>query len=164
MVFLDGYDGDDKYIAFRLGSEDAGSWSRVFIDDVLIEVIPDCLEPYNLQADDVGLSSAILSWTEPGISEEWDIIYGMYGFDPDTGGTMVNVTDNPWTLENINHARDVSRVTMTNVAGQQVIDVLLTGSDVETIDTGKLVKGVYLLTVYGTNGDIHTRRMIKAGE
>lgn len=59
----------------------------------------------------------------------------------------------------ITDANKVNRVIITNLIGQQVMNVTLNGQ--ETINTSQLNSGVYLVTFEGINGERVVRRMIK---
>ncbi len=61
----------------------------------------------------------------------------------------------------INNAEQLNRVVVTNLIGQTLINIPLNGSSTEYITTSRLAKGVYLITVYGTNGERKVSKMIK---
>lgn len=105
--YLDEYDGTDKYFAFKLSSLDENDWSEVFIDDIEIELLPNCLPPRNLMAADITFTEALLSWTQPGICDTWDLIYGLEGFDPVTEGTLIeNLAEPQYLLQGLDHSRN----------------------------------------------------------
>jgi hypothetical protein len=87
VIFAD-YAGNNKHIAIRLVNTHT-EWTGFYLDDLLVEYLPACPEPHNLQAHAITLNSALLNWQQTGISSQWDIIYGLYGFDPETQGTQV---------------------------------------------------------------------------
>ena len=82
------YAGNDKHIAIRF-SNTHDEWQSFLIDDFQIEYLPACHAPYNLLANDITLNSALLSWQHSGASAPYDLIYGPYGFDPFSEGTLV---------------------------------------------------------------------------
>ena len=57
-VFLNEYDGDGKFIALRA----ANDYSYVYIDSLVIELLPACSAPNNLRASNIGPNSAICRW------------------------------------------------------------------------------------------------------
>ena len=59
----------------------------------------------------------------------------------------------------ITNAEMVKQVIVTNLIGQRVMDVTLNGE--ETINTGNLSSGIYLVTFEGINGDRVVRKMVK---
>lgn len=61
----------------------------------------------------------------------------------------------------INNAEQLSRMVVTNLIGQTLMDIPLYGSQTEHIPTNRLAKGVYLITVYGKNGELKVSKMIK---
>ena len=74
----------------------------------------------------------------------------------------LSVYPNPFgssiTLDN---ARSVTRLTVTNILGQRVMDVALAGDERITIPTEKLQKGIYLMIFEAEYGERVVRRMIK---
>lgn len=74
----------------------------------------------------------------------------------------IDVYPNPFhssiTLSNANRA---SRVVISNLIGQKVMEIKLTGSDRETILTDGLVNGIYLIQIYSESGERLVKKMIK---
>ena len=56
---------------------------------------PTCLKPTALTVDAVDATTADLSWTEASTATEWEVLYGVSGFDPDSAGTLETVTGTP---------------------------------------------------------------------
>jgi uncharacterized repeat protein (TIGR02543 family) len=61
----------------------------------------------------------------------------------------------------IDNAMGVSRVVVTNLIGQKVIDIELSGAERITLATSELVNGIYLITFYGSNAERVIRKMVK---
>ena len=75
--------------------------------------------------------------------------------------TFANLTayPNPFRDEiRVSNASEVKRVVITNLIGQQVMDVRLADS---VIPTSSLPQGVYLVTFFGSNGERTVRKMVK---
>ncbi len=103
QVSLADYTGTDHYIAFKHGN--MGKTQTIYIDDIVIEELPDCIEPIELTVSNITNNTALLGWTSQGDETTWDIVYGAPGFDPETGGTTVaGVTTNPYTLAGLTPA------------------------------------------------------------
>ncbi len=67
---------------------------------------------------------------------------------------------NPFTNNiTITNAENVQRVVITNLVGQQVMNVSLNGET--EVNTAELSKGVYLITFVANNGDRLVKKMIK---
>ena len=74
----------------------------------------------------------------------------------------IEVYPNPFSSAIVvRNAQHVSRVIITNTIGHKVLDVNLSGKEMETIQTHGLMKGVYLVTFINENGDRVLRRMVK---
>lgn len=57
--------------------------------------------PSNLQVSNLTHHSAQLSWTENGSANLWNIEWGVAGFTLGSGNTILNVTQNPYTLNGL---------------------------------------------------------------
>lgn len=70
-------------------------------EDYTLTVIdePECLPPTGLDAATLSFTSAELSWVSDG--DLFDIEWGEEGFTPGEGTTITGVTDNPYTLNNL---------------------------------------------------------------
>ncbi|HOM35519.1 MAG TPA: fibronectin type III domain-containing protein [Bacteroidales bacterium] len=63
---------------------------------------PTCPIPTALSASSTTAYETTLNWTENGSATEWDIIYGITGFDPYTSGTLVTgISTQPYTLSGL---------------------------------------------------------------
>jgi len=84
-VYFSNYTGTDTYIAWRDNAEEY-PFQQVFIDDITVEEIPSCVEPYTPYVDGATSSSAILNWIDPLASAtDYEIEAGAPGFTPGTG-------------------------------------------------------------------------------
>jgi hypothetical protein len=84
---------------------------------------------------------------------------------PDAANINVlsNLTVYPNPFNNfitLSNAEMVTRVVITNIIGQVVMDVPMNGSQ-KTIDTNNLSNGIYLITFQANNGERVIRKMIK---
>lgn len=62
---------------------------------------PPCADPINLMVSEVTSISAILSWGQVGLVNTWDIEIVPAGTPPTGTPTIVGVTENPYTLTNL---------------------------------------------------------------
>lgn len=83
------------YIGIK-GKISSSPW-YISLDDISVEEASGCLRPGALTVGTVTDTTAEISWTPNGPATEWNVIYGLAGFDPQTGGTTVNVTTTPET-------------------------------------------------------------------
>jgi hypothetical protein len=71
----------------------------------------------------------------------------------------LHVYPNPFSdFINVANAEMVTRVVITNLIGQVVMDMPMNG---EKINTSNLNKGVYLITFMANNGERVVRKMVK---
>jgi len=81
----------DTYIAFQHGL--GGTYRSIYIDDVVWQPIPSCIEPTLLGASNITINSAELSWTEMASATSWNIEYGPSGYTQGTGTVVSGVTN-----------------------------------------------------------------------
>ena len=105
-VLLNGYTGAGKYIAIKMDKpvpEGTATYAYrgVYIDDVVVEDIPSCLEPSKLTIDSITTTSAKLAWTANNNESAWLV---QYKESADTVWTSIDVTENPFTLDSLTKA------------------------------------------------------------
>ncbi|MDD3875837.1 MAG: choice-of-anchor J domain-containing protein [Bacteroidales bacterium] len=99
--YFDNYSGNDKYISILL-STDNGANTEIFMDDIVIDFLPSCIPPLNINANNITLNSADITW-DTGGQGLWDIVYGELGFDPYTSGySDYSITNNSYNLTLLN--------------------------------------------------------------
>jgi hypothetical protein len=95
---LDSYTGTGKYIAI-MAPQPASSYNSGYVDNIRVELIPDCPRPSDVTSTATSTNSVTLSWTEPGTATAWVITYGPTGFTPGSSvGASETVYDNPYTV------------------------------------------------------------------
>ncbi len=94
-VSLANYNGNGKYVALR-AIRPSSSW-YAYVDDITLELQPDCPEVTNVAAYNITDNTATLRWTDRANTGSYIIEYGPYGFTRGTGSTET-VTSLPHTL------------------------------------------------------------------
>lgn len=92
------------YVGFHAYS-DADMWN-LYVDDIEVYVTPACPSPNNFVLDAFDATTATFSWNPGNTETAWEIVYGAPGFDPTTGGTVVPVSTNPYTLSGLTDGND----------------------------------------------------------
>jgi hypothetical protein len=77
-----------------------GSTTTLYIDDVIWEPIPSCVEPNFLTSSAITNNSASIGWTQGGTATTWEIEYGAPGFI-NGAGTVVTANANPFTISTL---------------------------------------------------------------
>ena len=95
LISLGSYTGNGKYIAFRVSNCDNTSY---YIDDILLEMRPDCMYPLNFHKTTVTNTSVTLAWNEIGDATSWNIQYDSTGFVPGQGGQTVVADSTSFTV------------------------------------------------------------------
>jgi hypothetical protein len=80
----------EYYVGWH-GYSDADMW-YMQVDDIMIDVAPDCQAPTALGVINVTNSSADLVWTETGTAMAWDVEWGPSGYSPGTGFQFSSAT------------------------------------------------------------------------
>lgn len=89
------------YFGFNVYSQ--SGQSSLFVDDIEIEIKPDCPQPTDLALGNLTENSANLSWSAGENENEWEIIFGEEGFDPESEGTTETTSGNAsFQLQNLN--------------------------------------------------------------
>ena len=90
-VLFNTYGDTGEYIALQQEVSNV-----LYLDDVMVDYIPDCRHPGDFSATHVDSTRAQFTWIPPGNSTQWEIAYGTRGFDPDiAGATVVPTTTFP---------------------------------------------------------------------
>ena len=98
-ILLSSYTDTGKYVVIGVPAgidEDCEYW----IDDLVIDTFPSCIEPTNLSVTNIAFNSADFNWTEMGSATAWNIEYGLAGFSQGTG-TTISTTNNPHTISGL---------------------------------------------------------------
>ena len=86
-ISLSGYTG---YVYLGIFTENSYlSNDFYYFDDFVIEDIPICQTPTNLQVIAEDYNGVTIDWTENGPAYKWEVVYGPSGFDPETEGTSL---------------------------------------------------------------------------
>jgi hypothetical protein len=97
------------------------------------------------------------------VSEDM-VVEDSWGIKPNVGTSVlsnVSVYPNPFSGHiTLSQADMVTRVVITNIVGQVVVDRPVTATQ-ESVETGSLSRGVYLVTLMASNGERVTIKMIK---
>ncbi len=96
-VFFSNYTGSGQYIAFKVCDRGTAYNVYAYVDDVEIDLLPNCPEPAGLYTTNVTQTSLDLGWVELGTATTWEIKYGVEGSTPGTD-TIVQVSTNPATI------------------------------------------------------------------
>lgn len=72
------YTGEGKHIAIKMPAATTG-YATLIIDDVVVEAIPNCIDPADLHADSITPTSALLKWNPQGEETAWLIRYRISG-------------------------------------------------------------------------------------
>lgn len=79
----------------------SGFEGDISIDEVGVDNAPACSMPLNLSAFNITGTSVDFSWDDNGASSGYQVIYGLSGFDPASGGTMLASTNDTITISGL---------------------------------------------------------------
>ena len=132
------YEGSYEYVALKSIN---GTSAVMYLDDVVLETIPDCPRPTHLSVTNVTENSVTLGWTENGSASNWVIEYGPQGFTPGSG-TEVQVSTNPYTVDNLASAVTYSFYVKADCGG---------GDESPLAGPVSATPGSYIMPASGTN-------------
>ena len=89
------YSGTGTYIGL-LVPQPATGMNYGYVDNVMVDLMPNCPKPTGLTASNITTTSIDLSWNENGTATNWVVEYGLTGFTQGTG-TTVQVQGTPGT-------------------------------------------------------------------
>ena len=72
-----------------------------YIDNLMVSEIPSCIRPQSIAVASSDMNSVTLQWDVAGTETAWNIAYGAQGFNPETGGTILNAATNPFAVTNL---------------------------------------------------------------
>jgi PKD repeat protein len=126
--FLHVYDAPGSYLA-KLKLVSPGGCADSIVHEVLVYA---CMVPTELTAENITYNSANLNWTPGNFGNQWDILWGLQGFDPETEGTLIEgVTEQPYFLSGLEdqtaydfYVRTVCDGEVSNWSGPQTFTTL----------------------------------------
>lgn len=98
-VYFNNYFGNGTHLAFKTVT--TSSSSNLYIDDLSIDLIPDCPTPSDLFFTNLNHNSFDLGFTENGNATSWNIEYGPVGFSLGSGIQILNVNTNPININGL---------------------------------------------------------------
>lgn len=92
---------DTTYYFGFLAYADANQ-GELYLDEIEIKPAPSCLRPTAITIQNLEAFSAEVIWTDANSVSNYEVIYGEYGFDPETEGQSLFVEENTQVyLENL---------------------------------------------------------------
>lgn len=89
----------------------------ISIDDIKIDLSPNCLEPTDLSASNITDVSATLDWTAGASETLWDVEYGTDGFTQGSGTIQNNISTNTYDLTGLTSNTDYQFYVRANCGG-----------------------------------------------
>lgn len=74
-VYLNNYNGTDKYLAFKLQQTYSRRGEQVFIDDIKYVQSVDCIDPFDITVSSITDDSAQINWSGSGTELLWEFEY-----------------------------------------------------------------------------------------
>ncbi|MDR2979518.1 MAG: fibronectin type III domain-containing protein [Bacteroidales bacterium] len=100
-VYFTNYTDTGKYIVFKSDLRSSSLSNYMYMDDLLIEFMPDCSNPVNLEASYIGGTSALLSWQDGQLGQTREYVIEIYDeYAEDWVGVDV-ISDTWYVLENL---------------------------------------------------------------
>ena len=108
VIPLTQYSGVGKHVAFKADytlnrvkvTDKSGAMGGFYIDDVLVELIPTCQRPTDFRLKSLGDTYAEFGFSHGGATK-YDVKYGVSGFDVESAGTLVSITDTTFAVNGL---------------------------------------------------------------
>ena len=101
VVMLNNYTGNGDRIAIMNTSNTTWAYNYIYLDDITLEALPNCLPISDLTVESTDMNSITLNWT-PGFDEStWNVEYKEAG---DSTWSSTVATNVPFTLNNLTSA------------------------------------------------------------
>jgi len=121
IINLSAYTGTIR-IKF-LGDRGSSFTGDMAIDEVRVEEAPACPQPTGLSATNITGSGADINWnTVTAAVNGYELIYGLSGFDPATGGTSTTTAATSATLSGLAGATDYDVYLVSDCAANGISD------------------------------------------
>ena len=99
-ISMEDYRGEGRYIAFAIPQ---GSTNYGYVDDVVVDLLPDCRRPRHIALDTVTAFDASLSWVYTGVPASFEVAYSTDpDFNPDTCQYVATSNDTSVMLIGLN--------------------------------------------------------------
>lgn len=98
-VEFGGYTGTDHYVGIRMNN-DASFYASVYLDNIVWEAIPSCLDVTDLYVAGVTPTTADVSWAAGDSESSWDVVYSDASVNPNTL-TPVSTSTTSITLDEL---------------------------------------------------------------
>jgi subtilisin family serine protease len=118
ITYIEIYEGSNNHIAFRHNDLAAAYGGFVMVDDILIEDISECPEPYNLKILSTTNNAAMISWKQAQLDGPWEIKFGAPGFNPETEGVIISgIQDQTFNINGLNSGSNYELYIRSNCQG-----------------------------------------------
>ncbi|WP_084626431.1 T9SS type A sorting domain-containing protein [Mesonia mobilis] len=102
QIVFNSQEGENYFINIGVNSGTNNALEGAFELEISTLGPPPCAEPSAIIIQNIESNSASLSWSENGEANQWEVYYGLIGFDPETEGEMIVVENDPQvTLPNL---------------------------------------------------------------
>ncbi len=113
-TYFNTYSGTNTYIAIKGAIP---QYNVIYVDDVTLDIIPDCIKPLNVTASNIQAQQATLSWTDMNGASSWNVEYGVSPYTP-TGTPTITGVSNPCIITNLASGTYYDIYVQTNCGGE----------------------------------------------
>ena len=142
VVMFNNYTGNGDKIAFKNYSSDVYAYNYIYLDDLTLEEVPNCLPISNLSMVGSDLTSVTLSWTEGFDESTWDVEYKEVS---DSIWNSTTATEIPFTVDNLT-ASTLYDIRVRANCGSDVSPWRNTQANTQVCDTADQCEYMFILT------------------
>ena len=92
VSYLNGYSGNARHLAIASYNTNGSAYADQYLDNMVIDIIPNCIAPSRVHTTMVTNVTADLAW-QFSTASNYSIEYGVHGFTPGTGTTVSSTTN-----------------------------------------------------------------------
>ena len=98
-VAFNHYEGAGQFIAIKMPAAGTPTTRGLYIDDIVVEQLPACMQPEDMEVSNITASSALIKWVN-GTSDqtEWQIVYSCDPAFDLAEATPSDIASNPYAL------------------------------------------------------------------
>src|SRR5690554_1334483 len=111
-----------RYLTFRLSTAASGTYIYAYLDNLVLTADPGCYKPWDLRVTDKTEALVQVEWSSLPAQNNWEVIYGLSGFDPSESGTLLALDQASAVLSDLQELQDYDVYVRSTCGGELVSD------------------------------------------
>src|SRR5690554_2565875 len=111
-----------RYVSFRISVPEADNSIYAYLDNLELTADPGCYKPWDLRVTDKSEALVQLEWSSLPTQNNWEVIYGLSGFEPSESGSLLAFDQTSVVLSDLQQAQDYDVYVRSTCGGELVSD------------------------------------------